>query len=491
MNSGAEAFVDAVDSAIKHPSDNALVREAQLGLSALASIPEALSESFDKDHRLGTLGMAATAAGITFALAALKRDPSLAWSAERVLAPALALTAAKDIAVNAGAIGNAVADNWHSQRHWDKNVNTMKNSVGRFAADFTVSALAGGLAETAGRSYFDFKTPGVSKLPELNTENLRNNWARHMDGDIVPYKIYSERGGGWRRVDLMMPAQFRVQPQMNMLIAADGLHQGFGPLRSASKTHMAIENGLGNLRTNTDIDYVGLFVHPREFRVLPGVNLAAWHHKGGLINSGGLFAPVAKFDDVAYISDADRAVRRVLPSLGQATFAGTSSGSTLATESAAQLGSGRIPKVIAVNAPFTGLESPANAQQFRLSVNDRNDKILLPQGGVGGWARILPLLGHDNVARSNPAGQTRYALQPYEGSQIVETVGDDIIAGGELKTYTVDGKPVAAQLEVDAGGHRVWPANINRVVSDIVNDNFSQFGVTHLTPRPEPRRYGT
>lgn len=478
-------------------SQNALVREGMLLWQGISAIPESAREAFDSQHRQGTISNAFFSAGITFALSCLKRDPALAWTAGRVLGPALFLSSAKDFSVHAESIGDALVDNWHSDRNWSLNVSTMKNSIGRFGVDLSVAAVSGGLAEAGGRSYFGLKGPELKGLPRLNAENVRANWDRHMSGELVPYSLLSAEGGGIRQVDLFVPKSYEASKEAGLLIGPDSTLMGFGPLKNLKKPGMALTNGLANLEMDPNIDYIAAFPHAKQFRVLPGVNMSAWFHESGLVTPGGLLAPKPKYSDVNFLSDLDSSLKDIF-NTRKATIVGFSAGGMLGIETASRLGPERVQATVSVASTITGLEPAARAGQFRLFVNDLGDQTFPITGGAGGPSKILVFLGHDAAKLSQPRQQTAYGLSPYD---IGEIVRPDIKAIPKVfqRNYALkDGTPLVSTVELDTGAHG-WPNrrtdhpgdtsvmtrfnhvsridgfNLNSIIKEIVNGNFDNF----------------
>lgn len=479
------------------PSSNALVREAQLIWQGVASAPDHILSSLDADKRAHTVQTVLMSAGVTLALTALKRSPSFSWTVGRIAAPALAIPMLNDINSRVGNMREAMSDTWKSGDNWQKNVQVSKDNLGQFTADFAISALASGAAEKLGRAYFAPRTPGVNKLPELTKENVLSNWQKHMDGETVPYKMFSPEGGGMRQVDLFVPpnAKFAAEGAggkgTGLLIAQDGLKVDTGKLKNLELP----DSGLVNLRSDKTLDFVTAYTHPERFRVVPGLNLSAWRHETGLIKDGGFFAPKVGNIDSAYVIDVEKTLTKLFKT-DRTVLAGYSSGAILANEVAAKLGPSRVQGVISVASTVTGAEPAAVAGQFRLIVRDLGDPTLLQQGGAGGKARYLASLGHRSVLESMPENQIGYALQPYQGQQFV-TKFNELTPGVSVKQITLaDGTPIVTQVKTNNGKH-AWmirdleappsatPSmlpqhlqdhlDINQLVKDVVNGNLKKF----------------
>lgn len=481
------------------PSSNALVREAQLLWQGISAAPEYIQSSFDKENRAHTAQTALLSAGLTLALSCLKRSPSLGWTVGRVIGPALSVPLITDLNTRVGNMGSAMADTWESGSNWRQNVATARENLGRFTADFAISALASGAAERAGRSYFGLRTPGVHKLPELNKEGVLSNWQKHMDGEIVPYKIYSPEGGGMRQVDLLIPPKMKIGEATSsngsgrgLLIAQDGLKLDFGKLKNLELP----DNGLINLRADKSIDYVAAFTHPHRSRVMPGVNIAAWRHETGLIKEGGFFAPRARYSDAAFVTDVERTLTSMFKT-ERTVLAGYSSGAILANEVAAKLGPSRIHGVVSVASTVTGMEPAAVAGQFRLIVRDHGDPTLLQLGGAGGKAKVLANLGHKAVLQSVPENQINYALGPYQSQRTLSRQYDFSPTASIQHIALADGSPIVAQIKTSNGKH-AWmvknpeapPAvtaampshiqehlDLNLLVKEIVNGNLQRYRI--------------
>jgi pimeloyl-ACP methyl ester carboxylesterase len=485
------------------PSSNALVREAQLLWKGVSSAPDYVLSSFDKENRAHTIQTALMSAGVTLALTCLKRSPSLSWTVGRIAAPALAVPALNDISARVSNMSGAMSDTWNSDRNWKQNVEISKETLGRFTADFAISAVASGFAEAAGRSYFGLKTPpGTNKLPELNRESILSNWQRHMDGEVVPYKMYSPEGGGIRQVDLFVPKNAKLAGEgvsakgagSGLLIAQDGLKLDFGKLKNLELP----DAGLINLRADKSLDFVAAYTHPQRFRVIPGVNLSAWRHESGLIKEGGWFAPKAGNIDTAYLLDLEKSLTSLFKT-DRTVLAGYSSGAIISNEVAAKLGPSRIQGVVSVASTVTGMEPAAVAGQFRLFVRDHGDPTLLQQGGAGGKAKHLASLGHKAVLQSKPENQVAYALSPYQGQPMISRSFDYAPTGTSIQHIALaDGTPLVAQIKTTNNKH-AWavkdpdavaarsaspvPSHIedhldlNALVKDIVNGNLQKFRV--------------
>lgn len=478
----------------QRPSDNPLIREGQLLYQGISSIPGFAKEVLDEPHRSDTIKNALLSAGLTFSLSCLKRSPGLAWTAGQILLPALLISSSKDIITHAGEVKDALVDNWHSARNWQHNAEIMKEHVGRFGVDFAISTVASGLAERAGRSYFSLKTPGVDSLPELKLENLRGNWKKHMAGEVVPYKLFSRDGGGMRQVDLFVPPSYQLpdnqtslpgfRSNAGLLIAPDGLKLGFGLLKNLQVTSMAQTNGLANLRRDPGLNYVAAFPHAKTFRVLPGLNLATWHHDAGLITPGGWLAPRAEFSDVNFMADIEKTVTKLLGTRGT-TLAGFSSGGILANETAARLGPERVQAVVSVASTINGLEPPARAGQFRLIVRNSGDPTLPEAGGVGKSSSVLSALGHKVIRSSNPQGLIGYGLKPYS-EQVLLNKSEMSIGLLQKKFALANGEPVVSYVRLDDAVHD-WPKRIsgsksvefdlNQMIKNIVNKNWQNFQI--------------
>lgn len=483
------------------PSSNALIREAQLLWHGLSSAPKHVQNSFSADERGRTLTNAAISAGITLALTCLKRSPSLSWTTGRVLVPALSASLISDLGARSSMVASAMADNWQSDRNWKQNVAIAEDNIGKFTADFAINAFASGLAEKAGRSYFGLKSPGVNQLPELNKDNVVANWQKHMAGETVPYKIISAEGGGARQVDLFVPGNIKhpqdiasTKSEAGLLIGQDGLKIDFGKLKDLK----APEHGLVNLKADNSIDYVAAFTHPFRFRVIPGVNLSAWLHEGGLIKSGGWFAPKPAFSDANFVADVHKTLSGIFKP-ERSVLAGYSSGAILSNEVASKLGPSKIDAVVSVASTVIGKELPANAGQFRLFVRDNGDPTLPQQGGAGGKAKILAGLGHKAVLKSFPENQISYGLGPYSMHELASkrhaTSPNIMMHSFALR----DGSPVLSHIKTNTGTH-IWytkeslappsaeahaiskpnasaweQIDINMLVREIVSGNLSRF----------------
>lgn len=486
------------------PSSNALLREVQLLWSGVSSTPEHLQKSFSTEERSQTVQNALISAGITLALTCLKRSPSLSWTAGRVVVPALSVPLLADLNTRTSAIASAMADTWNSDRNWNRNVEIAKEGIGKFTADFLITAMASGVAEKVGRSYFGLHSPGVHKLPELNREGVLSNWKRHMDGETIAYRLLSPEGGGARQVDLFIPKNTNHPNEIskgaksgaNLLVAQDGLKIDFGKLKDLKPP----EHGLVNLKADNSIDYVSAFTHPFRFRVAPGINLSAWHHEGGLIKPGGWMAPKPGFSDAHFVADVHKTLSGIFKP-ERSVLAGYSSGAILSNEVASRLGPAKIDAVVSVASTVVGKELPAHPGQFRLFVRDNGDPTLPQQGGAGGKAKILASMGHKTVLNSIPENQITYGLSPYAMHELVskrhQTMPNTLMHSFALK----DGTPVLSHIKTNTGTHTwytkesiaeapftahstprtgssTWEhVDINLMLKEIVNGNLNRFKV--------------
>lgn len=467
-----------------NPAENALIREGQLLWRGIAFAPEKLKEAFTEGERISTIKTAVFSAGLTFAFACLRRSPTMAWTAGRVLLPALSLSALKDFRADAGAARDAFLDNWNSADNWEDNLANVKEHIGKTAADLVITTIASGLAEGIGASYFGLKTPGLEKIPDLKTANLQTNWHKHQNGETVAYRLFSQAGGGMRRVDLFIPPKFELpepglsnfEAKTGLLIAPDGLELGLGRLRNLKPPAMAELNGLANLNMDPEINYVAAFPHAKQFRVLPGVNVAAWFHDSGLIKPGGWLAPQEAFSDAQFIADVERTVSAITGTK-RSTIAGFSSGGILANEAAALIGPERVKSVVSVASTVTGLEPAAKPGQFRLYVRDLGDPTLPQTGGPGGKSSILAILGHDSIRNSRPLNQIEYGLEPYPKTSLFSRSG--IRSGVYQEFYGLDsGAPVLSYVQLKTDSHG-WP---NRMTSPSDGSISSRFNGVSRVP---------
>jgi hypothetical protein len=234
------------------PSDNPWARELALAGAAVASIPQAGYEAIT-EHPVETLSKVAMSAGTTFALSCISRQPQLAWAAGRVVLPAMTVSMVSDLAGNAGAVIDAFADNYDSGSNWNKNVETMKNSVGRFGFDFSLSSAAGAGAHLGGTHYFGWRAPGASALPELNQANFK----ALNPGQTTAFKIMSQ--DKWRQVDVHLPKGYAADGSpSNLLIGLDGLVINKQP-------GMAGTNGLAAQADKSN--FIAVFPHAQSFRL--------------------------------------------------------------------------------------------------------------------------------------------------------------------------------------------------------------------------------
>ncbi len=437
----------APDTPSEKPSDSPWTREIALAGAAVASIPQAGYEAIT-EHPGETLSKAAISAGTTFALSCLSRQPQLAWAAGRVLLPAMTVSMVSDLAGNGGAVYDAFADNYESGRNWDKNVETMKNSVGRFGFDLALSSAAGAGAQLGGGHYFGWRAPGAAALPELNQANFK----ALNPGQTTAFKIMSE--GKWRQVDVHLPKGYTADGSpSNLLIGLDGLVINKQP-------GMAGTNGLAAQADKSN--FIGVFPHAQSFRLFPKVNVTAWQADGaGFLTPGSWLVPKGKFNDLKFIGDVERTMKATLP-IKDTALAGFSEGGNVAHQVAANLGVDRIQGVAVVEGTVMGREAPAPAGLRVLIVQGNDDPTIPINGGSGGLTQMLSSLGHKNIETSKPTGQISRYLGPngFEGLSTVSS-GPGFVQtiypaaqsrnGGELRFVEL------------LGGKHAWP---NRSTSE-------------------------
>jgi len=423
------------------PPDSPWAREIALAGAAVASIPQAGYEAITQ-HPVETLSRVAISAGTTFALSCLSRQPQLAWAAGRVLLPAMTVSLVSDLAGNAGAVYNAFADNYNSDRNWDKNVETMKNSVGRFGFDLALTSAAGAGAQLGGTHYFGWRAAGASALPELNQANFK----ALNPGQTTAFKIMSE--GKWRQVDVHLPKGYTADGgPANLLIGLDGLVINKQP-------GMAGTNGLAAQADKSN--FVAVFPHAQSFRLFPKVNVTAWQaDSAGILTPGSWLVPKGKFDDLKFIGDVERTIKATLP-IKDTGVAGFSEGGNVAHQVAATLGAGRIQGVASVEGTVMGREAPAPAGLRVLVLHGNQDPTIPITGGSGGLTKMLSSLGHKNIETSNPTGQISHYLGPngFEGLSTVSN-GPDFVQSIYPAAQSRNGGEVRFVELI--GGKHAWP----------------------------------
>jgi len=423
------------------PSSSPWMRELALAGTAVTSIPQAGYEEIT-EHPGETLSKVALAAGTTFALSCLSRQPQLAWAAGRVLMPALTISMISDLAGNAGQVYNAFSDNYYSGSNWDKNVDTVKKDVGRFGFDMALTSVAGAGAQLGGARYFGWRAPGASLLPELNEANINALNA----GQTTAFKLMSE--GQWRQVDVHLPRGYSPDGSpKDMLIGLDGLVMNKQP-------GMAGTNGLAAQADKSD--FIGVFPHAQSFRLFPKVNLTAWQAEGaGFLTPGSWLVPKGKFNDLTFIGDVERTMKATLP-VRSTAVAGFSEGGNVAHQVAAALGPERIQGVAAVQSTIMGREAAAPAGLRVLALHGNEDPTIPLTGGSGGLTKILSTLGHKNIETSNPSAQVSRYLEPngFEGPATISN-GPDFVQSIYPAAQSKNGGEVRF-IEL-LGGKHAWP----------------------------------
>jgi hypothetical protein len=137
-------------SAAGETSDDKLRREARLLMAGIAGFCEAAERSVAPEHLLETAGKVALGIGMGAGIAYLSKGRSLLRTGVGIFGAAAGVSFASDVLLNGKSIYGAVTDTWQSGTNWERNVATMKSSVGQFGFDtalMTAAGITGGALE--------------------------------------------------------------------------------------------------------------------------------------------------------------------------------------------------------------------------------------------------------------------------------------------------------------------------------------------------------
>jgi len=214
----------AADSAAQQRSENEswqdkAVREAQLVGTGLAGFTDAAAHALDRDHIGETLGKVAFSIAAGYALTRMAPKTGLTGFLARSTATGMGASFAYDVVGNGVQVTNAVADNWQSDRNWQRNSQVMRNSLGQFAFDATLMT-AGGLG--GGR---------LAEMRALSLSPVPSNIPKFGDNGYLPAGDYKV---SWQE----FAKRYGTTPQRTELLA--NLQMVAGHLKNAGSSEITV-----------------------------------------------------------------------------------------------------------------------------------------------------------------------------------------------------------------------------------------------------------
>lgn len=408
-----------------------LLREAQLAGEAVLSIPRAAVDTL-QNHKVETIGKAALAGGFSAGMSLLSQSKSI-----RVVTAAAFVSVASDLVANGSKIADSFIDNWHSERNWQKNVDVLQNTVGRFSVDFAVGSLAGIGADAAMRKLALRTVPTPTALATFGPEFPVNAGAEFRTS------IISE--GRSRKFDIHLPRGLDPSRPTDVLMAFDGVQINREP---------AIP-GLGKLADKHN--FIAIVPHADANVSLPGFKLSSWNAPGvGVFSSGKpIFGRSRAYNDANFVNDILETVDQRVK-IGQIGLAGFSEGAGMAMHLAGILPKEKLLGVVSLSGAVLGTEGPIHKGLTTVIVLGAKDKTLPIDGGSYGPTRWLDWLGHNKVSElSKPLSLAPRLAEHHgittrplvsESNGVIETV----YSAGELAPGKVH------QFLIKAGEH-AWP----------------------------------
>ncbi len=428
-----EAFNNLGQSRIQPEQEQTsakLFREAQLAGESLLSIPHAAIDTL-KNHKVETLGKAAVAAGLTAGLSLLTKS-----QATPLLAAGL-VSGINDLAQNADKVGGAFVDNWHSDRNWQKNVNTVHNSIGRFAVDFVVTSIAGAGAGLATQKL---------ALSEMSSTAVRPLFGAEFPiaaGADFRSSIMSE--GRLRKFDVHLPEGLDTSKPTNVLLAFDGVQINREPSIP----------GLSKLADKHN--FIAIVPHADKNVSLPGFELSSWNSPGvGVFTPGKpIFGQTRPYDDTRFVSDILSHVNQRVP-IGQIGLAGFSEGAGMAMHLAGILPKEKLLGVASLSGAVLGTERPVHKGLTTVIVLGGEDKTLPITGGSFGPTKWLDWLGHRKVSELSKPLSLAPRMAEHHGITSMPSVSEN---NGVIETVYSSGDSAVGKVHqflIKTGEH-AWP----------------------------------
>lgn len=152
-------------------------REVQLIATGANGFTDAAKEAF-VEHPLETAGNVASGIAIGVGMAYLSRGRGLGLTATKTIAAVSGLAFLKDIAANGSEVAGAMRDTWNSDHDWDKNSQTMRVHLGKFAFDTVLLSAAGATGSKIGHGMFNVKLSDLPQklVPQMNEKGISQDY---------------------------------------------------------------------------------------------------------------------------------------------------------------------------------------------------------------------------------------------------------------------------------------------------------------------------
>lgn len=449
-----EAFDKPVQSKTdteKETVSTKLLREAEL---ALVSVPLAAKDAL-QNHKLETLGKAAASAGLTIGMSFLSKSTAIPLTAAGIVA------GVSDLASNGGKIADAFVDNWQSDRNWQKNLNTVQNTLGKFSVDFAIGSLAGTGTNMAMQKLAFRPSAEVIPFPRANFPVI--------PGSDFQSTIVSE--GRLRKFDIHLPKDLNPSAPTDVLLAFDGVQINRQP---------AIP-GLNKLADKHN--FIAIVPHADTNISLPGFKVSSWNSPGvGVFTPGKpFFGHNRPYDDTRFVHDILDQVDKRIP-IGKIGLAGFSEGAGMAMHLAGILPKERLLGVASLSGAVLGTEAPMHKGLTTLIVLGGKDKTLPIEGGSNGPTKWLDWLGHRKVTELSKPLSLAPRLAEHHGITSQPVISE---SNGVIETVYSAGESSPAKVHqflIKAGEH-AWPgkdeppAGLNARLMRLVNGNPSDFDI--------------
>lgn len=170
-----------IASAVQPGSEESWVdkarREVQLIATGVGGFTDAASEAFI-EHPIETAGNVALGIGIGVGMAYLSRGRGLGLTATKTIGAVSGLAFLKDIAANGSEVAGAMRDTWKSGHDRDKNSQTMRVHLGKFAFDTVLLSAAGAAGSKLGHGMFNVKLSDLPKklVPQMNEKGISQDY---------------------------------------------------------------------------------------------------------------------------------------------------------------------------------------------------------------------------------------------------------------------------------------------------------------------------